>query len=175
MPLCNATSEVQGTWGCPEIVDHEGVWILALTGGIAPVDVALIGRNRDQKTVDAAGARRIFEEIEPTRGRSAIAERNLVCFDVHDLPLARRQRQAVRESTHLDSASEDAPYRDLVVEGLGEERMGKAKQRGVGQQKDDDREQSFEFEHVEKVKMLRDEPSPTRFAARALPDWAKRG
>jgi hypothetical protein len=58
---------------------------------------------------------------------------------------------------------------------LGEERMGKAKQRGVGQQKDDDREQSFEFEHVEKVKMLRDEPSPTRFAARALPDWAKRG
>ena len=154
MPLCNATSEVQGTWGCPEIVDHKSVWILALAWGIAPVDVALIWGNGDQKTVDAAGARRVFEEIEPTRGRRAIAQGNLVGLDVQDTPLTRRQGQAVRESTHLDSASEDAPYRDLVVEGLGEERMGKAKQRGVGQQKDDDREQSFEVEHDEKEKVV---------------------
>ena len=154
MAFCNAASEIERISIRPEALDHEGVWILALTGGIAPVDVALIGRNRDQKTVDAAGARRVFEEIEPTRGRRAIAQGNLVGLDVQDTPLTRRQGQAVRESTHLDSASEDAPYRDLVVEGLGEERMGKAKQRGVGQQKDDDREQSFEVEHDEKEKVV---------------------
>jgi hypothetical protein len=54
MPLCNATGEVQGAWGCPEIVDHKSVWIFALAWGIAPVDIALIWGNRDQKTVDAA-------------------------------------------------------------------------------------------------------------------------
>ena len=132
MPLCNATGEVQGAWGCPEIVDHKSVWIFALAWGIAPVDIALIWGNRDQKTVDAARASRIFEEIKPSRGRRAIAEGNFVCFDMHDLPLTRRQGQGVREGAHLDSASKDAPYLDPVVEGLSEERCCKAKQRGVG-------------------------------------------
>jgi hypothetical protein len=88
--------------------------------------------------VDAAGARRIFEEIKPSRGRRAIAEGNFVGFDMDDLPLARRQGKGVRESAHLDSASEDAADLDFVVQRLGEKRTDKAKQRGVGQQKDDD-------------------------------------